>query len=155
MISWWQGRSAREQILLGAMTALLLIVLIWLLILRPLASAKASATERQEAAVTTLAATQSRIATVKMLASQSPEPLGSPLPDFLRASALQAGFTNAVVDLADNDRARLAIPAAKGAALLAWLDRLNGRGVFIETANLKPNSDATLAFDATLRARGE
>jgi general secretion pathway protein M len=155
MMAWWQTRSRREQNMLGVMIALLALVLGWLLILRPLAAARVAAEERHDAVLVRLAETRGRIATIKMLASQSPEPLGSPLPEFLRASAMQAGFTNAQVDPADNDRARLAIPAAKGAALLGWLDRLNGRGVFIERATLKPNSDATLAFDATFRARGE
>jgi general secretion pathway protein M len=40
---WWRGRSQREQILLGIMIALFLIVFGWLAILRPIEAGLAAA----------------------------------------------------------------------------------------------------------------
>ena len=36
---------------------------------------------------------------------------------------------------------------------LHWLEVLNAQGIFVEQISIRPNSDATLAVDATLRAR--
>ncbi len=155
MMAWWQGRSQREQILLGVMFGLFAVMFLWLGIMRPLASARDTAEERHRLAVTDFAARRGQIDAIKALKAKPPQPLGTALPEFLRISAGQAGFTNAMVDPGNNGRARLSIPAAKGAALFAWIDRLDGRGVFIERATIRPNSDATIAVEATFAARGE
>ncbi len=151
---WWQSRSERERLMLGVMIALMAAVFVWLAVLRPLAAARVAAEARHEAAVSDAGATRARIAAVQSLTAKAPEALGAPLPEFLRGSAGQAGFGNAVVDSAGNGRARLTIPSAKAAVLLGWIDQLDARGVFIERATIRTNSDATVALEASFAARG-
>jgi general secretion pathway protein M len=52
---WWATRTLREKRLLLFMTALLALVLIWFVIIRPLLDARAAAEQRLNAAVTELA----------------------------------------------------------------------------------------------------
>ena len=51
---WWRGRSQREQILLGIMIALFLIVFGWLAILRPIEAGLAAAKKDHALAVESL-----------------------------------------------------------------------------------------------------
>lgn len=135
------------------MMALLVVIFAWLGVWRPLVAARAEAEARHASASAMLAETRTRIAVVKALAERAPDPLGMPLPEFLRSSAQQAGFSNAQIDPVNGDRARMAIPSARTAALIGWIERLEGQGVFIEQASLRPNSDSTIAIEATFRAR--
>jgi general secretion pathway protein M len=154
MKAWWASRSEREQLLLGVMIALMAAVFVWLTILRPLAAARKTAESRHQAATSEAGMVRAKIATVQRLAAKPPEALGAPLPEFLRGSAAQAGFTNAVVDGAGNGRARLMIASAKAIVLLGWIDQLDARGVFIERATIRTNSDGTIAIEASFAVRG-
>ncbi len=153
MSGWWTLRSPRERWLLIVMIALFLVIFAWLGVWRPLEAARVEADARHASASAMLAETRARIAAVKVLAERTPDPLGMPLPEFLRNSAQQAGFSNAQVDPANGGRARVAIPSARTTALIGWIERLEGQGVFIEQASLRPNGDSTIAIEATVRAR--
>jgi type II secretory pathway component PulM len=155
MSGWWHGRSQREQMLVAIAGGLTFLVFFWLGVLRPLAAAGENAEARHQAAVASHGAMRARIDAAKALAATPATALGAPLPDYVRAAAGQAGFGNAAVDSSGNGRVRLAIPSAKAVALFALIDGLEAHGVFVEQASLRANSDATLAVDATLAARGE
>ena len=51
-------------------------------------------------------------------------------------------------------RVRVGIQSARGAAIDAWLARLEARGVIVDQATLTDNGDRTLGVDLTLRAQG-
>jgi general secretion pathway protein M len=91
---WWATRTLREKRLLLFMTALLALVLIWFVIIRPLLDARAAAEQRLNAAVTELARARAEVAALsQQAASSSGSPVGGPLDAFLMQSAGEQGFT--------------------------------------------------------------
>lgn len=150
---FWEGRTPREQRMLLVMFALLAVVILWLGIARPLGDALSDSRARlaragEESGLIAMRADELRAA--RRLASARVE--GS-LVSAIGLSASEAGFELARNDAQGDERAMVAMTSAKGAALFAWLGSLQARGIFVERIALRPNSDGTLAVDATLRAR--
>lgn len=148
---WYSGRSPREQRLLGIMMALLVIVIGWLGVLRPLDTGLAQARADQELAIIRLERVRSDVLALKTggtAATDSAQALVSRLAD-------QAGFSPTRLDPGAEGRVLTGLASAKPVALTRWLEALDAQGVFVEQISIRPNSDATLAVDATFRARAK
>lgn len=146
---WWQGRSARERGMLLIMFGLLAIVVGWLLVVRPLSDWLDAARTRHDAAVVALAE-------ARMRADAGGARVSAPLPvdSLIGRTAAEAGFTGARIAAQGPARASVAIDAARPQALFGWIAQLEGSGLAVERLQARANSDRTLAFEATLRARG-
>jgi general secretion pathway protein M len=150
-ILWWRERSRREQGLLVAMGVLGLIVLGWLLIVRPLGDALDAAKARHNEAAIALAEARSR----EDAARGGPAaPPSQPVASLIGAAAGRAGFATARVTAEGPGRASVAIDAARPQALFAMLAALERQGVAVERLHAQVNGDRTLAAEATLKARG-
>ncbi|MBK8860235.1 MAG: type II secretion system protein M [Sphingomonadales bacterium] len=146
---WWRGRSQREQILLGIMIALFLIVFGWLAILRPIEAGLAAAKKDHALAVERLERVRRDASALKskmVYAADTAQAIVS-------RSANEAGFSPTRLDPQPGNRVIIALSSAKPIALIKWLKSLDAQGVLVEQISLRPNSDTTLAVDATLRAR--
>lgn len=151
MTDWWRSRSQREQILLGTMIALFIVVFGWLAVLRPLDAGLARAREDNAAALARLERVRGdalALKSGKIFATDTAQAIVS-------RSANEAGFTPTRLDPQAEGRVIVGLASAKPVALTKWLQALDAQGVFVEQIGLRPNSDATLAVDATLRARAK
>lgn len=149
LTDWWRGRSQREQILLGIMIALFLIVFGWLAILRPIEAGLATAKKDNALAVERLERVRRDASALKskmVYAADTAQAIVS-------RSANEAGFSPTRLDPQPGNRVIIALSSAKPIALIKWLKALDAQGVLVEQISLRPNSDTTLAVDATLRAR--
>ncbi len=153
--TWWAERSPRERTMLGVMVALLALFLIWFAVISPLISALEASKVRHIRSVTDLAAVQTKSAALRKLKANPPQPLGAPVTTFVALSAGEAGFTLSRNDAVGTDRASISIASAKPPALFNWLTSIDARGVFVDQLVVRPNSDATISVDATLKARGQ
>ena len=153
--TWWAERSARERTMLGVMIAFLALFLIWFAIISPLMSALSASKARHVRGVTDLAAVQTKSVALRKLKANPPPPLGAPVTTFVALSAGEAGFTLSRNDALGTDRASISIASAKPPALFNWLMTIDERGVFVDQITIRPNSDATISVDATLKARGQ
>ena len=90
MNEWWQLRSARERTLLRVMAGLALLVLGWLLVVRPLADSLAGAKARHAAAVVALAEATGRHEALRRDDGAARVPL--PIDSLIAGSAGEAGF---------------------------------------------------------------
>jgi len=154
---WWAARSLREKRLLLFMAALLALVLIWLLIIRPLMDARANAEARLTAAVTELGRARADAAALKQntaAAAPSGNPVPLPLDDFLRQAGAEQGLTNLAVVADGPDRATMRIAQVRPPALFGWIGQLEARGVAVEALSARANADQTIAVEAVLRAGG-
>lgn len=149
LTAWWGERSEREQILLGIMTALLLIVIGWLAILRPLDNRLAQARIDNETAYVRLERVRSDAAALQSGGSVTREPVQA----LVKRLAEEAGFAPNRLDPGAEGRVTIGLASAKPIALMKWLQALDAQGVFVDQISIRSNSDATLAIDATLRAR--
>lgn len=151
---WWRERSAREQVLLAVMGALLALVLAWLLIARPLAALIASAEAREAAAAEALGAARARADRAALAGGAAVASAPLPIDSLIARTATDAGFATARVTARGPARAHLTIEAARPQALFAWLADLQARGIVVEALRAEAGADRTVRVEAELRARG-
>jgi general secretion pathway protein M len=151
MSLWWAERSRRERRLILVMLALAVIVLGWLMVLRPLSDALDAAKTRHAAATLALGEARARLGQ-----SAGPRAMAAALPadSLIGRTASEAGFTNARIASQGPMRASVAIDAARPQALFAWVLRLEQSGLIVERLRARANSDRTIAAEIALRARG-
>jgi len=149
MTEWWRGRSQREQILLGIMIVLLVAVFGWLAILRPIDAGLARARDENALAMARLERVRSDATALKSQKAFAADTAQA----IVSRSANEAGFTPTRLDPQAGGRVIVGLASAKPVALVKWLHALDAQGVFVERIGLRPNSDATVAVDATFRAR--
>ena len=150
---FWVERSGREQWMLGVMGALLVMAIFWLGVIRPLADALEAVQARLDQASAEAGPVASRAALLANARKAVPPPLGSPVSVAVGQAAGEAGFTLSRLDPQGDDRVVIAISAVKSPVLFGWFGALARKGVFAERVTLRPNSDASLSAEATLRVR--
>ena len=153
--TWWRGRTTREQRLLLVMFALLAVVLLWLLIVRPLGDALSRARERYADAALELAETRAQARLIGQLESNGPTRLAEPIDSLVNRAATEAGFPVARLDREGEGQATLVLASVRPQAFFGWLSQMeSGRGLIVERLNTTTNSDRTLSVQVTFRARG-
>lgn len=150
----WMARTPRERWLLGVMLALVALVLVWLLILRPLSDMLSAARQRHGEAVTALAEARSQAAAIAALERNRPAPFAGPIDSAVAAAASDAGFQLSGLQPEGPGRVSLAIGAAKPQALFGWVSALEAQGYIVQSLTATSNPDRTLSAQIVLRARG-
>lgn len=144
-LAWWSARSPREQRLLAVMGALIALILVWLLVVRPLAGALDAAKARHAAAVAALAEARARSPAAR---HAGPDRAAAPVAARLRQSAAEAGFAAARIENAGPGQVSFAIDAARPPALFAWIAAIERSGIRVETLQARRNPDRTLRAEA-------
>lgn len=148
--AWWAARSPREQRLLLVMFALVGLVLIWLLVLRPLADLRADAEQRHGEAVTALAEARARSGEPSAPTATPPLPIDS----LLARTSAEAGFPNARIVAQSPTRASITIEAGRPQAVFGWVRALEAQGVRVESLRARANQDRTIFVEASFGAGG-
>lgn len=150
----WLARTPRERWLLGVMLALVGLVLVWLLVLRPLSDMLSAARQRHGEAVAALAEARSQAAEITTLERNRPAPFVGPIDAAVAAAASDAGFQLSGLQPEGPGRVSLAIGAAKPQALFGWIGALEAQGYIVQSLTVSSNPDRTLSARMVLRARG-
>ena len=142
---WWDGRTAREHMMLGVLGGVLALVLAWFLILAPLLAWKADAADRLDAAVEThaLASAAAGIDTAGGVARTPAD-----IEALLTESAAEAGV--AVQVTAEGGGATFTVESAETARLFGWIAALERAGLTIDSLSVLENADATLQAQGTV-----
>ena len=148
MSAWWDLRSARERLLLGIMFALLGLVLVWLIVVRPLADTLESARQRHGEAVVALAEARARLPS----AAEGPAAAGQ-ADAIVAETASAAGFAGARIARRGAAGASVAVDAARPQALFGWIAEMERRGLVVERLRAQANADRTLSAEIALRVR--
>lgn len=152
---WWSERSPRERVMLLVMAALLAVTLGWLLLIRPMGDAIADARARHDRAVIASGKAGAQAAAIAALERRGTTPPGMPLASLLERKAGEAGFTGARIEAVDGAKATVAINVVRPQAFFGWVSELESRdGLIVDKLAATTNNDATLAVEATFRARG-
>ncbi len=150
-LPWWRDRSLREQWLVGVMAMLLVVVIAWLGIIRPLAQARATAATRHAAAVMALGDVHAMAGAIRRAEGRRSNS-SVPLIELVSGRATEAGLTTERMDTGDAGQVTTRIAAIKPSALLRWIANLETRdGVVVDRLNMTRNDDETIAADLTLR----
>ena len=153
-LAWWRIRSPREQKMLLVMAGVALLVLPWLLVVRPLSDMLSDARARHGAAVIAVAEAREQVSAIRGLAARGTPTLGAPLDTLLERSASEIGFTVTQVERAGPNAARIMIDAARPQALFGWVEQMElQRGLIVERLSATSNSDRTLSVEISFRAR--
>ncbi|HEX8624601.1 MAG TPA: type II secretion system protein GspM [Allosphingosinicella sp.] len=150
----WLARTSRERWLLGVMLALVALVLVWLLVLRPLSDMLSAARQRHGEAVAALEEARAQAAAIAALEKNRPAAFAGPIDSAVAAAASEAGFQLSGLQPEGAGRVSMAIGAAKPQALFGWVDRLEGQGFIVQSLTATSNPDRTLSARIVLRARG-
>ena len=149
MILWWEARSERERWLVGTMLVLFVILLIWLLVVRPLSDALDAAKMRHGDAAVALAEARARTAP---MGAVGPAAAG-PIVALVTRTAAAAGFPGARVAAMGAGRATVSLDAARPQALFGWIAQMEQAGLMVERLRTRANADHTVAAELTMRAR--
>jgi len=149
MNAWWDARSARERLLVGTMLVLAAILLLWLLIVRPLADALDAAKMRHGDAAVALAQARAR---ARPLGQSAPAAAG-PIEAIVARTAGAAGFPGARIAASGPGRATVSLDAARPQALFGWIAQMEQQGLVVERLRASANPDHTLSAEMNLGAR--
>jgi general secretion pathway protein M len=150
---WWRDLSAREQWLVALAGALALVVLLWLALVRPLASAREAAQLRYGVALAGLA--EVAAAGDGIRAAQLRGGSDTPLVELVSERTRSAGLTVENITTSGDGQVSLRIAAVKPPLLLRWIAEIERNdGVLVERASIVRNADASVAVDLTLRRGG-
>ena len=152
-LAWWRARTPREQRLRAAMLVLVLVLLAWLLVVRPLADALDFAQRDHAEAVAALAEARARAEAARPAPGEGPAAAPLPVDGFVSRTATEAGFAGARVAGQGPGQASVAIDAVRPQAFFAWVRLMERRGLAVVSLSARVNADRTLAVEATFRAR--
>ncbi|KEY98040.1 type II secretory protein PulM, partial [Sphingomonas sp. BHC-A] len=114
----WGERSPREQWMLGVMSALLAVVILWLGVARPLDAAQRSAGDALREATDRNAAIRAKVTLLKSLPrTTATVDAGVPLEQFIGQSAGEAGLTLERAQAQGADRIDMAMASVRPVAL--------------------------------------
>lgn len=153
---WWKTRTARERWLIGVAGGLAVLVLSWLLIVRPIDLMRESAKARHDAAVIALGRIDARLEAIEAVLANPRAPVSGRIGDVVMAEAVRVGFNTAQTEPAGTDGVRVIIGAARAQTFFAWVADLETRlGLDIDALTVRPNADETLSADVTFRRGGQ
>ncbi len=139
---WWSSRSVREQRLLAVMGALILVVLIWLVIVRPAWGWREHAADRRAVAEARLQVIETRLAGA--VTTDRPAMALADVEQAARAAA-EAANLEVVLSVAETGRIAFVARGVTSPVLFGWLTALNDDyGVSIQDLSVIENADATL-----------
>lgn len=147
LLTWWQGRLPRERQMLLVLGALVSVMLVWLIVLQPLANAVESGRKRHGSLVIALQDVKLAAADVIRATSTKPTPAdGRMVRDVVIASAASSGLDFASTQPLDGGGVTVSIAAVKPTFLLGWLAKMQqSAGVVAGSVTMQKNDDATVS----------
>jgi len=146
---WWAQRTGRERVLVSLMLVLLAALLFWLLLVRPLAAARATAQADAAAASTRLAQGQGLAAAIKARPAANP----AAVIDVLNRGLADAGLQPARLEAQGPGQASLDIAAINGRLLIGWATALEQNdGLVIEQLEATRNPDQSVRARLLVRS---
>lgn len=146
--AWFNGRTVREQRMLGVMVLVMALCLVSLLIIQPLWAWKADAAERRVQAETDLAYVQRQVGAMPVPAGVTSQ--GPAIEPIATQAAQTAGLT-IVTGMDETGTFGFTAANVSSAALFGWLAELKTRhGIDAVRLDVVENADATLTAEGAL-----
>ena len=146
--AWFDGRTVREQRMLGVMVLVMALCLVWLLIIQPLWAYKADAAERRVQAETDLAYVQRQVGALPKSAGAATQ---GPAIEPLATQAAQSAGLTIVTGMDETGTFGFTAANVSSAALFGWLAEMKTRhGIDAVRLDVVENADATLTAEGAL-----
>jgi general secretion pathway protein M len=155
IVDYLTALSKREQILIGIMVGLLLVVVGYYGITRPLFGAIAAAKQDQVEAVLREGRIMAKLDALTADGTQLRRADGveGTLDLFARGSLSELGLSPTEVTAMGDTRLRLTITPVSAPTLFGWLANMESRGLVVSELDVKPAEGSTLAAQVTLERR--
>ncbi len=152
IIDYLTGLSRREQILIGVMFGLLLVVIGYYGITQPLMNGIATAKQEQADAVQREGRIMAKIDHLTGNGTQLRErtTIDGPLDLAIRNSLTEIGLSPTEVQAAGDARITLTITPVAAPALFGWIAVMEARGLVISDLDVKPAEGSALSARLTL-----
>lgn len=151
--TWFAGLTGRERTLVSIAGALVAAIVLVFGIVLPLGRAHNAAQVRHRASVEASSRLLAQLAALEAPASTRTTLVG-PVSQVLAASADSAGFVLQSNQARGAQAATIAVPTARPAAALAWLDGLAAQGIILESLTMTPAADGSVSLNAVLHRAG-
>lgn len=146
---WYSGRTVRERRMLMVMAALLLAVIVWLGLVRPVLAWRADAADRAAASAETLADVRAAVAALGPPRAAAAPPAEG-LDPLIRRTAGAAGL-EAVIAMSPSGQLGFQLARVRSGPLFAWLATLEAdHGLTVCTLGVVENADATLNVEGSV-----
>ena len=147
--AWFDGRTMREQRMLGAMVLVIALCVVWLLIVQPLWAWRSEAADRRVQAEMDLAFVQRQVGVLpKATATATSD--GPAIEPLAMQAAQTAGLT-IVTGMDATGTFGFTAANVSSAALFGWLAELKSRhGIDAVRLDVVENADATLTAEGAL-----
>lgn len=142
---WFRGRSQREQALIVGLVGIVMVAILWLVVLRPLLDARATAISRISAYETVMV--RVRTAGTPIPASAA---LVGPLPAAIPTHAATFGVIPTVT--ADGDAAEVTVSEGRYDSVIPWLASLEASGATLSSVRIT-RASLPGAVNVTLRVQ--
>ncbi|MBD7940750.1 type II secretion system protein GspM [Brevundimonas guildfordensis] len=143
-VAWWDGRSVRERRMLAAMGALVLGVVVWLAVVRPLDGWKADQVRARVAAERQLLQVQTAAA------QRGARPTEAVDLQALVATTASAAGVQPTLGMSEGGRLGFRLERVTTAQAFGWLAALEAGGARIEELGVVENADGTLGVSGAL-----
>lgn len=150
--NWFVGLSQREKILVGIAAALLVGLIGYYGIARPMSDAMTAAEQRYMDAVERRARIDAKVAALRQPIDGSVAKFSGAIDAFIGQSAGETGIAVASVTPQSDSRANMVVESARPTALFGWLARIEQQGVTVESLTIEPAANGTVSATMTLRA---
>ena len=150
---WYGGRTQRERWLLLAMAALAAPVLLWILLLRPLAGAEEQALERHLEAVDRHGRVLVLAEAIEAGPSRARIARDVDLQLLVTEAAGLAGVALTDVAVSGPDSVSVTLTNSSAPAATEWLRSLEARGLVVEELRLAPAGDRVVNVSARVGRR--
>lgn len=150
--NWLAGLSQRERILVGTAGLLLVIVVGYYGIARPMVGAMASAEARYISAIERQARVESKVAALQQPANGQGTRFNGPIDAFISQSAGETGIAVASITPQQDNRVNMVVESAKPTALFGWLARIEQQGVAVESLSVDSAGNGAISANLTLRS---
>ena len=146
--AWFDGRTVREQRMLGLMMLVIVLCAVWLLIVQPLWAWKTEAAERRVQAETDLSFVQRQVGALPKAATT---PSDGPAIEPLAVQSAQTAGLTIVTGMDATGTFGFTAANVSSAALFGWLAELKTRhGIDAVRLDIVENADATLTAEGAL-----
>jgi len=150
---WYGARTRREQWMLAAMAGIAIPMLVWLVIIRPLANAYDAAHQRQLQAVDRNGRIHTLAKAIEAKPSQARLERSIDLQLLVTEAAGAAGVALADVNPSGSESISLTISNTSAPAATEWLRELESRGLSIEELRITPSGEGAVNVSARLARR--
>jgi len=150
--NWFAGLSQREKLLVGIAGLLLVGLVGYYGIARPMFGAMTSAEQRYADAVEQQARIDAKVAALQQPVDETVVKFSGAIDAFVGQSAGETGIAVASVTPQSDSRVNIVVESAKPTALFGWLARLEREGIAVESLSVDPAGTGTISATLTLRS---